>query len=291
MTSGKTRVCGVMGYPVGHSMSPQMHNYFAAASGTDLTYVPFQVEPERLGDAVRGAYGLNVLGLNVTVPHKQAVMEHIKEIDAGAAAIGAVNTLVRVDGGYKGYNTDAEGLGRAMKREGFAVSGKTCILVGAGGAAKAAAYLLAREGAGKIWVLNRSLEKAQALAESINRTFGRQVMTALPLDGWREIRETGCLAVQTTSVGMHPHGDVSPIEDPAFFDKLDGAVDVIYTPARTRFLELAEAAGAKTMNGLNMLIYQGIIAFELWNPGVYVPEEAVEGARRLVQELLGGASR
>lgn len=288
MTSGKTRVCGVLAYPVEHSMSPQMHNYFAEASGVDLTYVPFKVEPERLGEAVRGAYGLNVLGLNVTVPHKQAVMDHLKDIDEGAAAIGAVNTLVRMDGGYKGYNTDAEGLWRAMKREQFAVTGKVCIMIGAGGAAKAVAYLLAREGAKKIYVLNRSVERAQILAESINQTFQKQVMEALPLDGWKQIPENGCLAVQTTSVGMHPHVDASPIEDPAFFGKLDGAVDIIYTPAQTRFMELAEAAGAKTMNGLNMLIYQGIIAFELWNPGIQVPEEAVEGARSLIQTLLGG---
>lgn len=288
MTSGKTRVCGVMAYPVEHSMSPQMHNYFAEMSGIDLTYVPFKVEPENLGEAVGGAYGLNILGMNVTVPHKQAVMKHLKEIDAGAAAIGAVNTLVRMDGGYKGYNTDAEGLWRAMKREQMEIAGRVCILVGAGGAAKAAAYLLAREGAEKVYILNRSLEKAQALAQSINTTFEKALMEALPLDGWRDIPENGCLAVQTTSVGMYPDVDVSPIEDGAFFRKLDGAVDIIYTPAKTRFMELAEAAGAKTMNGLNMLIYQGIIAFELWNPDTKVPEEAVEGARSLIYELLGG---
>lgn len=288
MTSGKTRVCGVMAYPVEHSMSPQMHNYFAEMSGIDLTYVPFKVEPENLGEAVRGAYGLNILGMNVTVPHKQAVMKHLKEIDAGAAAIGAVNTLVRMDGGYKGYNTDAEGLLRAMKREQMEIAGRVCILVGAGGAAKAAAYLLAREGAEKVYILNRSIEKAQALAQSINTTFGKTLMQALPLDGWRDIPESGCLAVQTTSVGMYPAVDVSPIEDGAFFRKLDAAVDIIYTPAKTRFMELAEAAGAKTMNGLNMLIYQGIIAFELWNPDTEVPEEAVEGARSLIYELLGG---
>lgn len=291
MTSGKTRVCGVLAYPVEHSMSPQMHNYFAKASGIDLTYVPFKVEPERLGEAVRGAYGLNILGLNVTVPHKQAVMEHLQEIDAGAAAIGAVNTLVRMDGGYKGYNTDAEGLLRAMKREQIPIFGQTCILVGAGGAAKAAAYMLAREGAEKIYVLNRSLDKAQVLAEGINRTFGKPVMTARPLDGWRDIPERGCLAVQTTSVGMHPQVDASPIEEPAFFEKLSAAVDIIYTPARTRFMALAEAAGARTMNGLNMLIYQGIIAFELWNPGITVPDTAVAGARGLMMEILGGRGR
>jgi shikimate dehydrogenase len=286
--SGKTRVCGILAYPVEHSMSPMMQNYYAEMTGVDLCYVPLKTEPERLGDAVKGAYAMNLLGLNVTVPHKQAVMEHLVDIDEGARVIGAVNTLVRVDGGYKGYNTDAEGLLRAMKEEGIRISGRTCILVGAGGAAKAAAYILAREGAAKIYCLNRSVEKAQKLAEDINKTFDQEVMCGLPLDGWTQITETGCLAVQTTSVGMHPNVDTSPIEDPAFFEKLETAVDIIYTPARTRFMQLAATAGAKTMNGLNMLIYQGIIAYELWNPSVKVSAQTIVGAREKMLKLLGG---
>lgn len=288
MMSGKTRVCGVLAYPVEHSMSPLMQNYYAEMSGVDLIYVPFKTEPSRLGEAVRGAYAMNVLGLNVTVPHKQAVMEHLAAIDEGAAAIGAVNTLVRMEEGYKGYNTDAEGLMRAMKREGIPIAGRVCILIGAGGAAKASGYMLAREGAAKIYVLNRSLNRAEALAAGINRTFGREVMTAMGLDEWEKIPETGCLAVQTTSVGMHPNVKDSPITDEAFFAKIDTAVDIIYTPERTQFMKLAEAAGAKTMNGLNMLIYQGIIAFELWNPGTVVPEETVEGVREKILAFMGG---
>lgn len=288
MTSGKTQVCGILAYPVEHSMSPLMQNYYAGISGVDLTYVPFKTEPSRLGEAVRGAYAMHVLGLNVTVPHKQAVMEYLTAIDEGAAAIGAVNTLVRADGGYKGYNTDAEGLLRAMQREGIRIAGRVCILIGAGGAAKAAAYILAREGAARIYVLNRSIDRARELADGINRTFRREVMTAMGLDGWKQIPETGCLAVQTTSVGMHPNISASPITDEAFFRKTDTAVDIIYTPEETQFMKLAAAAGAKTMNGLNMLIYQGIIAFELWNPGVTVPEEAVEGARDRILDFMGG---
>ena len=114
--NGKTRVCGVIGCPVEHSMSPQMHNFYADRTGLNLAYVPFRVEPQAVGDAVKGAYALNLLGLNVTVPHKQRVMEYLVEIDEDARAIGAVNTLVRMEGGYKGYNTDAAGLKRAMDR-------------------------------------------------------------------------------------------------------------------------------------------------------------------------------
>lgn len=288
MTSGKTRVCGVMACPVEHSMSPLMHNFLAEKSGVDVTYVPFRVQPETVGEAVRGAYALNVLGMNVTVPHKQAVMEHLPEIDEAASAIGAVNTLVRMEGGYKGYNTDAAGLLRTMTEAGIVIKDQTCILLGAGGAAKAAAYVLAKEGAKKVYALNRSVERAEALAKDINGLSGRDILIPMTMDGWREITENDCLAVQTTSVGMHPHVDEAVIADEGFYRKLNTAFDVIYTPMETKFMKLAAAAGAKTKNGLDMLLYQGIIAFELWNPDVTVSAEIIDGARQLLIDFLGG---
>lgn len=286
MTSGKTRVCGVMAYPVEHSMSPLMHNYFAEHSGVDVTYVPFKVKPEAVGEAVGGAFALNVLGMNVTVPHKQAVMEHLVEIDEAALAIGAVNTLVRMEDGYKGYNTDAAGLLRTMQETGIQIKDQTCILLGAGGAAKAAAYVLAREGAKKVYLLNRNVERAEQLAEYMNGLFGREVLIPMALDNWNEIPEDGCLAVQSTSVGMHPNVDAAVIEDEAFYRKLSTAFDIVYTPMETRFMKLAAAAGAKTKNGLDMLLYQGVIAFELWNPDVMVSPETIDGARQLVMDFL-----
>lgn len=288
MTSGKTRVCGVMACPVEHSMSPMMHNFFAEQSGTDITYVPFKVQPESVGEAIQGAYALNVLGMNATVPHKQAVMKYLKAIDEAAEAIGAVNTLVRVEDGYMGYNTDAAGLLRTMTEAGIVIKDQVCILLGAGGAAKAAAYVLAKEGAKKVYVLNRSVDKAEALAKDFNRLFGRDVLIPAALDCWKDIPEQGCLAVQTTSVGMHPHVDHAVIEDEAFYRKLGTAFDVIYTPMETKFMKLAAAAGAKTRNGLDMLLYQGVIAFELWNPDVTVSAETVNGARQLLLDFLGG---
>lgn len=277
--NGKTRVCGLLGCPVEHSLSPMMHNCFARRTGLNLAYLPFHTEPERLGEAVRGAYAMNILGLNVTVPHKQAVMAYVKEIDESARVAGAVNTLVRVEGGYKGYNTDVSGLSRAAAENGISAEGRCCILVGAGGAAKAAAYFLAAEGAAKIYCLNRSLEKAQALARHINAAFGRTLLYALALDGWREIPESGCLAIQTTSVGLYPKAGISPIEDSEFFKKADTVMDVIYNPAMTRFMELAARQGAKVVNGEDMLIYQGLKSFELWNPEAEVPKETLEEVR------------
>ncbi len=290
-TSGKTMVCGVMGCPIEHSMSPMMHNYYSEQMGVDMTYVPFKVQPGQVGAAVRGAYALNVRGINVTVPHKQAVMEHLCGIEEAAEAIGAVNTLVWEENGYKGYNTDAAGLSRAMAEAGMEIRDKTCILLGAGGAAKAAAYVLAKEGAARVYVLNRSADKARTLADYINGRFEQELLVPLALSDWALIPERDCLAVQTTSVGMHPKTDEAPVEAPEFYEKLGAAFDVIYTPVETKFMKLAAAAGAETSNGLDMLLYQGIAAYELWNPGVKVSDAAVCGAREQLIRFLEGAKR
>lgn len=288
MISGTTRVCGILANPVEHSLSPLMQNFYAERMGIDLVYVPFKVMEDQAGDAVRGAYALNLSGMNVTVPHKQTVMEYVKELDDDAAAIGAVNTLVRIAGGYKGYNTDAAGLLRSMSEENIQIQNAPCILIGAGGAAKAAAYVLAKEGAKVIYVLNRSLDKAENLAAVINRDAGRRVMIPMRLSDYRKLPSDSYLAVQSTSVGMHPDVDCAPIEDPDFYRMIHTGVDIIYTPAETKFMKLVAAAGGKVINGLNMLIYQGITAFELWNPGLKCPPEVVAEARKLMLDQLGG---
>ncbi len=288
MTNGTSKVFGVMGCPVGHSISPMMHNFFAEQTETDMIYVAFPVQPEGLRDAVRGAYALGIQGINVTVPHKQAVMDCLCGVDEGARVIGAVNTLVRTEQGYQGYNTDAEGLFRALQEEGMEIAGKTCILLGAGGAAKAAAYVLAREQAACVYILNRSEERGRKLAQEMNGLFGREIFQALGLADWGEIHENHCLAVQTTSVGMHPNEEGILIEAPAFYEKLDMAFDAIYTPEETRFLAMAKAAGAKTANGLGMLIYQGVAAYELWHPDKKLSAEVIAGARELLLHHLEG---
>jgi len=286
MISGKTNVCGVIGCPIEHTISPLMHNFYAGETGLDLAYLPFLVQPEQVEAAVRGAFALNIKGLNVTVPHKQEVLPYLAGLDEAAFVIGAVNTLVRTKEGYQGYNTDAAGLHRAMQEEEVTITGRTCILLGAGGAAKAAAYLLAKEGAKKIYVLNRSVEKAQQLAGYIRQTLGYQPIEAGSLAAWRQIDENSCLAVQTTSVGMYPRVDDILIDDPEFYEKLHTAIDIIYTPAETGFMRMA--AGAKTMNGLTMLLYQGVAAFELWYPEITLSEELIEKAKQLLIRHLEG---
>lgn len=291
MISAKAKVCGIMAYPVEHSLSPDMHNFYGEQLGLDFAYVPLKVEPHRVREAVEGAFALNLAGMNVTVPHKQSVIPFLKELDPAAAAIGAVNTLVRTEEGFKGYNTDAPGLARAMAEAGFCADGRDCLLIGAGGAAKAAAYVLGKGGASSVTILNRSVEKAQRLAEEMNRLLGGERMKAMALADWQNLSGNGYLAVQTTSVGMYPHTDQAPIEESAFYEKISEALDVIYTPAETRFMKLAKEAGARVSNGLNMLIYQGIEAFELWNAGVKVPDSVIRAARRRMQRILGSGNR
>lgn len=289
MISGKSKVCGVMAYPVEHSMSPLMHNFYSQQTGTDLAYVPLKVEPDRLKEAVEGAYALNFTGMNVTVPHKQEVMKYLAEIDEDAMAIGAVNTLVRVQGGFKGYNTDAAGLKRAMTEAGIVISGRSCLLFGAGGAARAAACVLAKEGAKEIFVLNRSAGRAEELAKIVNSRYGREVMIPMALEDYGSLKGEGFLAVQTTSVGMHPDVDRAPVEDAAFYQRITTAVDIVYTPMETKFMKYVRAAGGKAIGGLDMLIYQGVIAYELWNPGVTFTPSIIEGARSLMQKELEAA--
>lgn len=251
-----------------------------------MAYVPFRVEESELSEAVKGAYALNILGLNVTVPHKQPVMNHLKEIDETAAAIGAVNTLVRIDGGFKGYNTDVPGLLRSIKEENIELKDRKCILIGAGGAAKAAAYMMVQEQVSEIYLLARNKEKLEEFAQWVNRLAGRDVIKPILLSEHDKIPAGRYFAIQSTSVGMHPNVDAAPIEDPAFYEKIEEAVDCVYTPSETKFMKYVKEAGGRAINGLNMLLYQGVIAYELWHPEVCVDEAVIAEARRLITKRL-----
>jgi len=264
-------------------MSPVIHNTLAERCGHNLVYVPFPVERGRLADAVRGAHALNILGLNVTVPYKSEVIGSLVEVDGLASHIGAVNTLVRTEGGYKGYNTDMAGLYRAMTGEGIRIGGEEIILLGAGGAARAVAYLCGAQKAKKVYLLNRTLEKAKKVAEEVNKAFNREVIVPMLLTDYPELPERKFLAIQGTSVGLAPHEEDVVIEDTAFYQKIHTGFDLIYRPFTTRFMRLVREAGGEAHNGLKMLLYQGIIAYELWNQTEITEEEA-----GLVHEKLKG---
>lgn len=264
--NGKTRLLGLLGDPVEHTMSPLIHNSLSDILGINEVYVPFHTQREGLASAVKGAYELNILGMNATVPHKNEVMDSLVDIDDGAKAIGAVNTLVRADGGYKGYNTDMLGLSRELDVYGIDLAGQKTVILGAGGAAKAVAYMCMNKGADEVFILNRTLEKAQAIAEDMNKYFGRNAACAMNLSDYDRLdSEDGYIVFQSTSIGLAPGCEDVVIDDESFYKKVRVGVDLIYNPFETKFMRLCRKSGATAYNGLRMLLYQGIIAYELWN--------------------------
>ncbi len=279
---GRTRLCGLIGNPVEHTLSPLIHNTLAEKMGHNLVYLPFPVEEKHLKDAVEGAFGLNALGLNVTVPYKSAVMPHLTEVDRLADEIGAVNTLVRREEGFAGYNTDMPGLYRAMQSDGVKIDGESVIILGAGGAARAVAILCAAKGAREIFLLNRSIEKALEVAGEVNALYGEKVC-AMELSGYRELPKRRYLAIQCTSVGLYPNADAAVIEDEELYRMIHTGYDLIYRPEETKFMKLVKKANGQAYNGLKMLLYQGIIAYELWND-VTVSEKMAEEILDLLKE-------
>lgn len=283
MIDGYTRTCGLIGNPVEHTMSPAIHNDLAEKTGYNLAYVPFHVETGRLGDAIKGGFALNLLGMNVTVPYKSDVIEFLSDIDPLAERIGAVNTLVRNEKGYKGYNTDMPGLLRAMKSDSVTIAGEKVIILGAGGVARAVAMLLANEGALEIIILNRTLEKAMAIADEINGYVGKEIVKAMELNSWSELpKEEKYLAIQSTNVGMYPKVEQAVIEEESFYQRIHTGYDLIFNPLETKFMSLVKQAGGRAYNGLKMLLYQGIIAYELWTE---IPIEE-ESANKVYENML-----
>lgn len=282
--NGKTRTCGLIGNPVEHTMSPAIHNTLSELMGINMAYVPFHVKDGQLETAVKGAYGLNILGMNVTVPYKNDVIAHLAEIDSLAEKIGAVNTLVRTEGGYKGYNTDMTGLLRAMKSDEVDIAGEEVIILGAGGVGRAVAFLCASNGADKVHLLNRSVGKAQDVAFEVNRALGTDCVEGMALSDYKKLLK-GCenryVVIQCTSVGLSPNVNDVVIDDGDFYHHVKFGYDLIYSPWETKFMRLVTANGGVAFNGLKMLLYQAIDAFELWN-GCKVSDE---DAHKIYQKL------
>ena len=279
---GRTKICGLIGCPVEHTLSPLIHNTLSELLGLNLAYVPFPVREEGLEAAVKGAYALGITGLNVTVPHKEKVLPYLAETDGLAEKIGAVNTLVKSGGGYKGYNTDMPGLCRAMASDGIHLKKEQVLILGAGGVARAVAVMLADK-AENIWILNRTVDRAAMIAEEVNAYAGRQVAKALPLTAYDALPAKRFLAVQATNVGMYPATDNAVIEEKDFYSRIHTGYDLIYNPAKTKFRRLVEEAGGVAFNGLKMLLYQGIIAYELWNR-ISVPDTKAEEVYKRLKE-------
>lgn len=287
MINGYTRTCGLIGNPVEHTMSPAIHNTLAEAMGENLVYVPFHVPEGAVREAVLGAYALNLLGCNVTVPYKSDVLPFLKEIDSLAEKIGAVNTLVRTEGGFKGYNTDMPGLYRAMCEDGVVIEGEKILILGAGGVARAVAMLLVEKKASEVIILNRTIERARTVADEVNKIAGCQLVTAMDLSACNDLPEDEkYLCIQATNVGMYPNCDQAPVEDEAFYRRIHTGYDLIFNPNDTKFMRLTRQAGGKAYNGLKMLLWQGVISYELWT-GKQVENELAEKAYEAMRLNLG----
>lgn len=283
--NGHTKTLGLIGKPVSHTMSPVIHNELARIYNHNLVYVPFLVETDLEG-AVRGAAALHLGGLNITVPYKTEVLKYVVEVDEFAKRIGAVNTLVPVEGGFKAYNTDIPGLYRAMLRDGVSMAGEEVIVLGAGGAGRSVAMLALDKGARHVYLLNRTLVKAQDIAKEVNAVAGEEFVTAMELTDYPKLAGKKYLCIQATSVGLYPRTEDAVISDAAFYELVHTGYDIIYNPCETKFMSLVRANGGQAFNGMKMLLYQGIIAYELWN-GITVSDEVAEHILDKLREALG----
>jgi shikimate dehydrogenase len=245
-----TELYGVVGYPIGHSLSPTMHNTGFSASGLNAIYLAF--ETKDIEGCIQAMRALNIRGMSVTLPHKSSVLPLLDEVDDLAERIGAVNTVVNEDGHLSGYNTDAVGALRALEEK-IELSGKSGLMIGAGGAARAIGFILMEKGV-KLKVTNRSVERGESLAHSLACPF-------IPLDALQE--PMADLLIQTTPVGMIPRKEECLV--PKQILRKDMVVmDIIYNPLETALLCLAKARGCVTINGLSMFIHQGAEQFRLW---------------------------
>jgi len=279
--TGKTAVYGIIGHPVKHSLSPLMQTEAFKEAGIDAVYVPFEVEPENLEEAVSGLRALSVKGFNVTVPHKERVAELLDFLTEDAELLGAVNTVKNENGELTGYNTDAEGFLRSLIEEGVELSGKRVLMFGAGGAAKAVGYALLKGGVKFLNIVNRNFPRAKAVAELLGKR-GNVLVYPLRESTIEVLLKDADLIVNTTSVGMKE--DDPPLFDYSKIPEGITVVDIIYNPPETPLLKAAREKGCKTVNGLGMLIHQGAVAFEIWT-GKKAP---VERMREVLERELYG---
>lgn len=278
-----TKLLGVIGYPIAHSLSPIMHNAAIAHLKADYVYLPFPVQPENLEQAIAGFAAIEIQGFNVTIPHKQAVMPFLSEISEIAQAVGAVNTVYRTEQGWSGTNTDVAGFLAPLQSQHQQWNQTTAVVLGNGGAARAVVAGCAQLGCAQVQVVGRDRHKLEAF----HRSWVNSLSVPLSVHLWEDLSHLlpqANLLVNTTPIGMHAHSDASPLTLDELKRLQAGAIayDLIYTPRPTKFLQLAEKQGAIALDGLEMLIQQGAAALQIWL-GQPAP---VEVMRRSVEEVM-----
>lgn len=261
--SGKTRVCGIFGDPVEHSLSPTMHNAAFKELDLDFVYLAFRVKKEGLNAAISGAKKLGIHGLNITMPLKQPVVKYLDKVNSTAKSIGAVNTILNLHGKFVGYNSDGIGALKALRENNVSIRRKSVLLLGAGGAGRAIAFQLAQE-AKRLVILNRSIDKAKALAKVLHKKLNKKVTGNLlsPTLIKRKLENVDVL-INATSVGMYPKAKRSLV-DPDWLRPDLCVMDIIYNPLETKLANDARSAGAKVVSGIEMLVQQGAVSFEIW---------------------------
>ena len=253
--SGKTKAFAVIGYPVSHSLSPKLHNYIASEMGHDIVYTALSVRPENIKEAIDGIRALGIAGVNATAPHKYSAFSMVDVLSDDAKMYGSVNTIVNRSGVLEGYSTDGPGLLMSMKRAGIFIKNKNILVLGAGGVAAPVCIMLASEGAAGITVRNRTASHVDHLYDVVKKACDYEIIK-------EEKNIKYDIVINCTSLGMEHNKNECAVSDFSMFDADTAAVDLIYRPAETLFLKKARERGAKTLNGLGMLVYQGIIAYE-----------------------------
>jgi shikimate dehydrogenase len=270
--SGKTRLLALIGHPVGHSLSPAMHNAAFVADGLDFVYVCLDVDPEQLPAAVSGLVALKLRGFNVTMPHKRAMIPLVDELDESARVSGAVNTVVIEASALRGFNTDGGGMVMACQEAGIELSGRSILLLGAGGTAAAIAVAFGKAGAGELHIANRSVERAAHLRDKLHRT-GMKGLSVHHLSALPDAE----IVINTTPLGMK-EGDPIPVP-PDYVREGRAFCDAVYRPGtETPLVRLARERGVPVVAGGRMLLYQGVLAQKLWTgrePNVKAMDHAI----------------
>jgi shikimate dehydrogenase len=284
--NGKTKIIGIIGENIENSLSPLIHNQIILKHSLDFCYLPFQVKEEDLDKAIQGIRALNIRGVNITFPYKEKVIEFLDEAEESARRIGAVNTIVNNKGILTGYNTDVIGFKKSLQDNGkFVIKEKKAVILGAGGAARGVIYTLLEEGIEEISIFNRTLEKAVKIKQDFSPFFPRSNINIFSFeqDNIKDKIKEANLLVNATSIGMASQIDNTPLPNEKLFHPNLLVYDLIYHPAKTLFLKQAKRAGAKTINGLPMLVYQGIESFYLWTGLKPEGKEVLEIVRKITQ--------
>lgn len=258
-TTAKTKLFGILGSPVSHSLSPKMHSFLAENTGIDAAYLAFDVQKEDLENILCVFKRTGALGFNITAPYKIDIIKYLDEIKDDAKNMNSVNTIVNRNGKWYGYNTDGEGFCRYLLIKGCEIKDKNILVIGAGGASLGVCYKLAEYGANSITVTSRTKEKVNNILQMVKKYSNADIYDEV--DTTKEYD----IIINATPLGMHPNEDKNPCNFMDIISEKTVCCDLIYNPAKTLFLKEAENKGAKIINGLGMLIMQGILAFELFN--------------------------